>query len=270
MEANTAETPAFIRFLAWFEVNRKRVLVGTVIVLVVGLAIGLFIYGQSQKESLASDALSEVKVPTGAGAVTGNADAYKKIAQEYKGTQAAGRALLLAGTTLYTQGHFDEGQKFFEQFAREYPASPFVPEALYGVAASLDAQKKTSEAIGKYEELRRRYAKASVIDQTKLALGRLYEEDNKPAQALDLYDELVKGNQYSGIASEAGLRMEDLLTQHPELKKTNAPMMSAALPTPGRPNTNLMIRSATNRQSITVSNLGRTTNIVRPSIMVTN
>jgi tetratricopeptide (TPR) repeat protein len=274
MDAKTAETPAFIRFLAWFEVNRKRVLIGAVVVLVVGLAVGLFIYSQSQREVRASEALSEVRAvsaPSGAPA-PGAADAFKKVAREHRGTQAGGRALIMAGTSLYIQSQYDEAQKLFEQFAKEFPASPFVPEALYGVASSLDAQKKSNEAIAKFEELRRRYAKSSVMDQTKLALGRLYEEQGKYAQALDLYDELVKGNQFSGIASEAGLRMEDLLSQHPELKKTNAPpIMSAATPTPGRPNTNLLMRPATNRQQvITITNLPRSTNMNRPLMTMTN
>ena len=274
MDAKTAETPAFIRFLAWFEVNRKRVLIGAVIVLVVGLAAGVLIYSQSQREVRASEALSEVRAviaPSGTPA-PGAADAFKKVAQQHQGTQAGGRALIMAGTSLYTQAQYDEAQKLFEQFAKEFPASPFVPEALYGVASSLDAQKKSNEAIAKFEELRRRYAKSSVMDQTKLALGRLYEEQGKYAQALDLYDELVKGNQFSGIASEAGLRMEDLLSQHPELKKTNAPpIMSAATPTPGRPNTNLIVRPATNRQQmITITNLPRGTNINRPLMTMSN
>jgi len=282
MDAKTAETPAFIRFLAWFEVNRKRVLIGALIVLVVGLAAGLLIYSQSQREVRASEALSEVDVRAGSAPsggksgqiapALGAADAFKKVAQEHKGTQAGGRALIMAGTSLYTQGQYDEAQKLFEQFAKEFPASPFVPEALYGVASSLDAQKMSNEAIAKFEELRRRYAKSSVMDQTKLALGRLYEEQGKYAQALDLYDELVKGNQFSGIASEAGLRMEDLLSQHPELKKTNAPpIMSAATPTPGRPNTNLIVRPATNRQQmITITNLPRGTNMNRPLMTMSN
>ena len=158
-----------------------------------------------------------------------------------------------------------EAQKYFEQFTHEYPASPFVPEALFGIASCLDAKKKPADAIAKFEELRRRYGKSSVMDETKLALGRLYEEQNKPAMALDLYDELVKANQYSGIGSEAGLRMEDLLNQHPELKKTNAPIM---MPPPATRPTNLAVRM-TNRPQITMTNLTRRTSAA-PSMIFTN
>src|SRR4051812_36129609 len=149
MDAKAAQQPGMIRFLAWFEVNKKRVLIGTIIVLVVGLVIGLAIYYQSQREVRASAALSEVHTPMNptAAPAPGTAEAYKKVAEEHKGTQAAGRALILAGTTLYTQGQYEEAQKLFERFARDYPGSPFVPEALYGIASSLDAEKKPADAI---------------------------------------------------------------------------------------------------------------------------
>ena len=83
--------------------------------------------------------------------------------------------------------------------------------------------------------------------------------------ALDLYDELVKANQYSGIGSEAGLRMEDLLSQHPELKKTNAPIMT---PPPMTRPTNLANRM-TNRPQITMTNLTRRTSSV-PGMILSN
>ena len=250
MEAQTSESGTLIKFLAWFEVNKKRVLIGAVIVAAVGLAVGLAINYQSQREERASEALSDVKLPLSPLAQTppGTADAYLRIAREYKGTKAAARALLLAGTTLFAQNQYDEAQKVFEQFTRDYPSSAFVPEAHFGIGASLDAKKKTAEATAKFEELRRRYGKSSVIEETKLALARLYEDQNKLEQARDLYDELMKANQmggqYNGLGSEAGLRMEDLLAAHPELRKTNAPPV---MPTPPAINTNLVVRTLTNR-----------------------
>lgn len=268
MEAKAAPTPGIIKFQAWFEVNKKRVLIGAVIVLVAGLATGLAINYESQKEVRASEALSEVKIPLSSTLLpgSGTADAYLQVARAHKGTQAAGRALIMAGSTFFIQEQYAEAQKQFEQFVREYPASPFVPEAHFGIASSLEAQKKPLEAIAKLEELRRRYAKSSVMDETKLSLARLYEEQNKPAQAVELYDELVKANQYGGIGSEAGLRMEDLLLQHPELRKTNAPPIITS--TPGRPNTNVTVRMMTNRPQVTITNMTRRTSSV--PMMMTN
>lgn len=277
MEAQTSQSAGLIKFLAWFELNKKRVLIGAVIVVVVGLTIFLIVNYQSQREERASEALSDVKVPMNpmTPAPPGTADAYAKIAREYKGTQAGGRALIMAGTTLFAQNQFDEAQKYFEQFTKEYPASPFVAEAHFGVGSCLDAKKKPADAIAKFEELRRRYGKSSVIEETKLALGRLYEEQNKPAQALELYDDLMKANQqfgqYNGLGSEAGLRREDLLAAHPELRPTNAP--SVIPPTPSAINTNLIVRALTNRAAAS-NMIQMRTNMIRmtnmPQSLLTN
>src|SRR6266850_2631792 len=262
-------TPGLIRFQAWLLVNKKRVLIGSIIVLALGLAVGSAVTYQSQREIRASQALSEIKTPNSAALppLPGTADAYMKVAREHKGTQAGGRALLLAGTTFFVQGQYDDAQKAFAQFARDYPASPFVPQALYGVATSLEAQKKPGDAIAKFEELRRRYAKSPVMDDTKLSLGRLYEEQDKLPQALDLYEELVRANQYTAIGSEAGLRMEDLLARHPELKK--APPTPIQVPTPGGPNSNVSVRMLTNRPPLNFSNMVRRTSSV-PGMVLTN
>jgi len=260
-----APTPGLIKFQAWFEVNKKRVLIGSIVVVIVGLGTAMAINYQSQREVRASEALSEVKVPLSPSQLpgSGTADAYLRVANEHKGTQAAGRAIILAGTTLFAQGQYEDAQKQFEKFTREYPASSFVPEALYGVASCLEAEKKPTDAIAKLEELRRRYAKSAVMDETKLSLARLYE-DSKPALALELYDEL-SANPSSGIGSEGGLRGKDFLERHPELKKTNAPVISAS-PTMG---TNLLTRLMTNRPTITMTNFTRRTSSV-PGMMMTN
>jgi tetratricopeptide (TPR) repeat protein len=270
MDAPATQSAGFIKFQAWFEVNKKRALIGAAVAVVLGVAIFLAINYQSQREGRASEALSEIKVPPSpmSPPPPGTVDAYLKIARDYKGTHAGGRALIHAATTLFVQADYDEAQKLFEQFAREYQASPFAAQAMFGVAECLDAKKKTAEAIAKLEELRRRYGKSSVIDEVKLALGRLYEEQNKPAQAWELYDELLKANQFggqfSGIGSEAGMRMQELELKHPELKKTPPPMTP---PVAMQQNTNLMVRMMTNPP--TGTNISRTTSSI-PRILMTN
>src|SRR6266436_1254970 len=113
MEAQTSQSAGMIKLLAWFEINKKRVLIGAAVAVVVGLGIFLAMNYQSQREERASEALSEIKVPMNpmTPAPPGTTDAYVKIARDYKGTQAGARALILAGTTLFAQNQYDEAQK---------------------------------------------------------------------------------------------------------------------------------------------------------------
>jgi outer membrane protein assembly factor BamD (BamD/ComL family) len=252
----TQPSDSFYSFMAWLEVNKRKVMIWAAAALAVVVVAIIVISYQTQKERRASEALSNVRAPSssasGSVPAAGAAEAYLRVAKDHSGTQAGARALLLAATAKFQDGAYADAQKYYEQFTREYPESRWLPQAYFGVASSLDAQGKTADATKQFEELRRRYPNDPVMDETKLALARLYENQNRPADAFKLYDDLVKANQFSGLGSEAGLRQAELLEKHPELAKTNLP--PAMSPTPMMSFTNLMPqatnRTATNRIQI--------------------
>ncbi|MDB6033950.1 MAG: tetratricopeptide repeat protein [Verrucomicrobiales bacterium] len=259
MEAESPQqSSVFINLLGWLEVNKRKVAIGAGIALVAGLVIAYVAYDQSQKEVRASQALSEIRASYNPmqPAPPGLADSYFKVAKDYSGTKAGERAAIMGASALFVEGNYAGAQQRFEQFVKEYPESPWLAQAHFGIAAALDAQKKPAEAAAKYEEVRKRYPSDAVADETKLALGRLYEQQNKPEDAYKLYDELVKANQFSGIGSEAGIRMADLEEKYPQLVKTNTPppgvnpMMN---PTITRSNVNLQM--ITNKTTTGATNL---------------
>lgn len=257
------ESTLGIKLLAWVEVNKKRLILGG---LALGVAIfaGVLIYTyNAEKEARASRALSEIRMPANPTQPVppGTADQLVKLAEEFRGTMAAPRAVLLSAALLFSDGNYAEAEKRFARVAQEYPASPWLAEAAYGVAMSLDAAGKTNEATAKYEEIRKRYASSEVIDQTRLALARLYES-TKPEEAYRLYDEVMKGNpvQYSGLGNEAGMNLEELVKQHPELAKLREPvapptLQPQAITLTNRPtlNTNLL-RQAMSNAAVRLSN----------------
>jgi TolA-binding protein len=245
------QSESFLRFLTWAQTNQKRLLLwGTIIVLVIAGTI-FFVYQQRQKEIRASRALSNVRVPQGAGAIVpaGTAEAFLKVAKEHANTAAGARALLQGGAALFTDGKYAEAQKIFEQFIRDYPESEWIAQAHYGIASSLDAQAKPAEATTKFEEIRRRFANDPVIEEVKLALGRLYEQQNKPEEAHKLYTELLQAGPYSGIGSEAGMRKAELEEKFPRLAQTNAPILTPP------PMTMLTNRPASTNRVVTISNV---------------
>jgi len=233
---------------------------------------------QHQKEQRASEALSNVHAPSisTTAATAGTADSYLKVAREHAGTQAAGRALLLAAATKFQEGAYADAQKYYDQFIRDYPESRWLPQAYFGVASALDAQGKVAEATKQFEQLRRQFPNDAVADETKLALGRLYEAQNKPGDAYKLYDELAKANPYSGLGSEAGLRQADLVEKHPELAPTNQPPVMSSIPplmltnsmqqaTNRAPSNRVIIRPLTNTMQRPSTNLNTVkTQVVTP------
>jgi len=58
MDSEVARSAWFYDLVAWLQLNRKRVLIGTVLALVVAVAASAMIYTGNQKEVNASEALS--------------------------------------------------------------------------------------------------------------------------------------------------------------------------------------------------------------------
>src|SRR5262245_1876239 len=104
-EANQKRSDGSVAFQAWFEVNKKRLLIGVIIAVFLTLGVSLFALQQSQRERSASRAFSEVRLPHNpAVAVPAeSAEAFLKVANDYKGTKAATRALLTSAGLLFTE-----------------------------------------------------------------------------------------------------------------------------------------------------------------------
>lgn len=209
--------------LAWLEVNKKKVAVAAVVLVVIGFGIATVRYSKQQKEVKASTELLALKAtltpPTNV--PPPQASALAKVASDFPGTSAAERAKILAATAFFTESRYPEAEKEFSGFLKDHPESPWAAEAAFGVAASQEAQNKINEAQASYQSVATAYANSSVADDAKLALARIFESQKKPDQALRLYNELLAprpGAQPGQIPhGQAYERKEALLRQHPEL-----------------------------------------------------
>lgn len=254
MDSDASPSVGFYNFLAWADLNKKRLLWGTGVLAVLALIITIVIQSSKRKELEANHALSELRLvhPPGKPLPPDAAAIYMKIAQDYAGTKAAARALVVGAGILFADGKYAEAQTQFERLLRQYPDSPWVSSAVLGVAAALEGQQKTNEATAKFEEFRRRFPNDPLSDEAKLSLARLYEGQNKNEEAFKLYEELTKANPYSGLGAEAGMRQVDLLQKYPHLAKTSAPPVAIFPPTV---TSNPAVNMVTNKVMTTLSNI---------------
>jgi len=251
MDSETHKTEPLYEFLAWLEVNKKRVITGGVTLLAVIGIVTTVVWYKNQQEFAASAALSAVRLPYNPSEAVppGTAEKLQQVAEQYSGTAAASRAELIRAGLFYTDGKYPEAQAAFDKFLRDHPDSQWVAEAVFGIAVSLDAQKKVPEAIAKYEDFARRYPSDPSADQARLQLAGLLESSGKAAQALEQYEKITKGaganpgggSPYTGEAQE---RERLLLTKHPELAPAPAPTLNTPpAPTMVRSNPPLMLRT---------------------------
>src|SRR5256885_15990682 len=98
MDSSSSTNDSLLKFLAWLEKNKKRVSLITGAVVVGGGLIAAILYYQGQKEVRASEALSNLRTPSSLAAPVPpeTVESHLKIANEFGGTRAAGRALLEA------------------------------------------------------------------------------------------------------------------------------------------------------------------------------
>src|SRR5437762_408840 len=147
------EGEGMIDVLAWLEVNKKRVAIGAVLLLLAGFGIYIYNYVGEQKETNASAALIALHPP-----VNGStneppvpASAFLKVAEEHSGTAAAERAILLAAGAYFAEGKYADAHTQFDRLLKQNPSSKWAPDAAYGIAASLESQGKRDEALTAYQ-----------------------------------------------------------------------------------------------------------------------
>jgi len=221
-----------VDFLAWLEVNKKKLLGGAIIAGLLASAYSIYRWHENEAEAQASEALFKLQKP-GARQDSESAPTareYLQVAAAHAGTDAAARAVLFGAEALFREGKYAEARTEFERYVSNHSDSPDVATATFGAAACLDALDKTNEALTAYQDVAARYANSSVAAQAKLAVARLNEARNEPTQALRIYDELLRPTAQTAWSSEAGMRRELLLRKHPELMRTNAIVAATPLP----------------------------------------
>jgi predicted negative regulator of RcsB-dependent stress response len=218
MESHATSSATFYKLWAWLESNTKQVLVGTVLVILVGVVVWFFVWRQSEKQLEAGEALSAAFIPQGTSDSRGpSADGFLKVASDYSGSQSGAQALLLGAAVLFDQGKYAEARQQFEKFTREQHGSQFMAQAFLGIAASLDAEGKTTEAVAAYNSLIGRYPLENVIPQAKFSLARIYQSQNKPEDAFRLYEDIARSDSFGQLGSESSVRAEELKTKYPQL-----------------------------------------------------
>src|SRR5262245_26298648 len=150
MSAQATESTRLINFLAWVEVNKKKLLIGTAVVAAVIGAYSIYRWHRDAVEAEALEALYKAQTPASPTATPPAALAFLQVATTHPGTSAGAQALLFGAEGLFHESKFAEAKTQFENFLRTYPEHPMAPTAAFGIAACLDAADKTNEAVTAY------------------------------------------------------------------------------------------------------------------------
>ena len=236
------ESTLTVEFLAWFEVNKKRLATAGAALLGVAFVAYVWNYLAEQKEIKANDALLAMNVSLNGQTNIPPAKSTDllKVASDFSGTKTADRAAFLAANALFAEGKFAEAQSQFDKFQSEHLGNPLAGPAAIGAAAALEAQGKVNEALAAYTAISSRYPNSSVVTQARFAAARLNEAKGQHAEAYKLYEDLSKATSFSVWVAEASQQKETLARKFPDLAKpkavitTNAPVLPAGAPAPSK------------------------------------
>ena len=231
METNAPQSAGLYDVLGWIDANKKRVALGVLVVAVVALGVGIFVWQRGQRAIQAEEALAGLKMPYSPleAPAAGTGEALAKIAADYPGTPAAAKALLRAGTVYFGEGNFAKARASFDSYLREFGATAQVKDAVFGLAACLDAEGKSAEAIAKYKDFitNPAYAADAVGDMARFNLVRLYEQSNQPQLALEVLTKMIgtpaPNQPPSPAAQEAQAKIRAIYTKNPALMSAPAP-----------------------------------------------
>ena len=221
MSENILESSKLYELWAWYEANRKRVHLWATIILIVGIAIAYAVWSAKQKQLNANNAVFLLGEPVSViadGKVPG--DDLMKVADKYKGTSAAERALLEAGSAYFNAGEYQKAEDAFKRFQSEYPGSDMKNIAAYGLAVCLDAAGKDDEALSAYQTLSRE--NNAVALQAKMNMAAIYQSKGDNEQAVEIYREISSSHQ-SSWAGKAYAQVRKMEARFPELVKKPEP-----------------------------------------------
>lgn len=210
MDSKAPPSAGIYDVLGWFETNKKRVAMGAVAGVVVGLVVGFWVWQNSQQAVEAEEALAQVRMPFSPmePPQSGTAEALVQVARDYSDTPAAAKALLRAGTVYFGDGNYAKAREQFDAYLRNPGETPWIPQAVFGVAASLDAENKVPEAITKYKDFIERYSGDPSADQARFNLARLYERNNQSQQALEVLSKMMSSSQAAVLPTPGKPRKE--------------------------------------------------------------
>ena len=227
MSSEVTQSTGYYEFLAWLELNKKRVIAAVIIVALIALVVSFTVWRKNQSEIAANAALLKLGLPMqqGESSTPISSSDLLAVVNDYPGTATAARALLLAAGALFNENKYADALLHFQKYQTQYSSSPEAPLAALGIASCYESENKTDEALAAYQKVISSYPSDPVASQARLALGRLYELKKQPELALRSYEELTRQNMRSPWQAEAIEKREQLLLRNPQLAPTNPPVL---------------------------------------------
>lgn len=138
-------------------------------------------------------------------------DALMPISQEYRSSNAAGRAIFYIASAHYEKGEYSEAKEYFQQYLDNYgQIEYFKISSQAGIAACFDNEKKYAEAAAAYEKAGQ-MASGHFSQPFHLKnAARCYALANQNEKAKELYQSILEKYPDISFSDEITFHLEAL------------------------------------------------------------
>jgi tetratricopeptide (TPR) repeat protein len=143
---------------------------------------------------------------------------YPRVIQEmepiiktYPGTRASGTAAFYAANAYFTQGKYDEAEKYYKKVIRQDGHDPMQSaSALAGLAAVEESRGQFGKAAESYEEAGKKYGRLFSTPFYLEEAARCCIQANDKQKAHEILDALLKDYPENAVADETEFMKESL------------------------------------------------------------
>jgi TolA-binding protein len=187
----------------FYNENKNRVL-GTVVVIVVLIAGGIFIQKMSSGSRMTeSYDLTVAKMAFGQQQYDQARGGLESVLANYSGDVAAEAKYYLARID-FEQGNYALAETGFRDYMNSFSGNEYTNcAAEAGLAASLEAQQKFAEAASGYEVIAGHFPKLPYAAEALVEAGRLYMQIKQDDSAIRVLQKLVKDYPLSASVAKA-------------------------------------------------------------------
>ncbi len=196
--------------LRWYR-DRKRLGTAAVVLLALAAVVAWFVITSGRrKEDFAARMLSQAVATADRGNLPQAASDLQRLIQTYRGTEAAGEAVLLLNQIRLTTGQAELAAGNLREFLASQPPPRYAAPAASLLGAALESGNKFAEAAQAYE----RAAGLADLDYMRAAYlleaGRAFREAGRTQDAIRVYRNIVEKYPSAPAVPEAQLRLAEL------------------------------------------------------------
>lgn len=187
----------FLSFLSWAKEHRRKIIAGSVVLVIVVISITAWFFWQQRKENTAmkeyNQAVERLYLLRTQGKEQEVARIFEEIARNYRGTRAAGLSLYRLGILHIRANRIDEALKTFREFLESgAPDDEIRALVVSSMGYCYELKGDYKKALEEYEKLMNSKGGKAFASTGYASLARCYENLKDNEKAKDYYQKALE------------------------------------------------------------------------------